>query len=842
MTFYTHVFSGRGGIHYRGYKDGVRVKQKFKFKPTMFKAADPAFPVSDWVSLEGQQLREVKFDSIAEANAEIASCKDTGRKIWGNARWTSQFMQSMFPDTILFQRDLIQVASLDIETRSDNGFPNVDTGDQEILAIGLKNSNEDCFHLWCLKPFDDSQKLVKNRVEVHHFKDEKSMLLDFLKWWANPKNTPDIVTGWNSRLFDMAYLYARLCRVLGVELANHLSPWQVCESEKINFKGKSQEATFIDVKGVAQLDYLDLFKKFTTHTYGNQESYKLSHIAKVVLGDDKIQYDGTLQELYDRDPQTFFNYNLKDVELIERFEDKLGLITLALTLAYIGGVNYIDTLGTTAIWDSIIYRDLCKRKVAVPAVAHKIKQEYPGGYVKDVMVGKHDWVCSFDVNSMYPNLFVQYNMSPETIVGQFEDITPGINPDVLLNDLEFTPRHNTIMAANGVHFRTDVQGVIPRLVEGIYNQRVTLKQAMLAEKKKLELIPKADKIARAQCEREISRLENHQIAVKILLNSLYGACGNVYFRYFDIRVAEGITLTGQTAIRSAEKAVNEFLNKTLKTDDVDYVIAIDTDSLYVAMDKIVQKFAPKNPCKFLDEFCKKAVEPVLEQAMNELATKTFCPKNRMVMKREAIADRGIWTSKKHYILNVLNNEGVQYAEPKIKMMGIEAVKSSTPEVCRDEMTDMFKLIMGGTESDVQKAVADFRERFFALPASAISFPRGVSDIDKWQSNSDIYTKGTPIHVRGALLYNHFIETNGLTRKYPLITNGDKIKFTYLITPNPLQENVIAFPEELPKEMALDKYIDRELQFQKTFLDPLEPIFGAIKWRAEKVASLEDFFS
>ena len=840
MTFYTSVVRSGRHILYRGYKDGVRVKQKIAFKPTLFLEATPDAPHrSGWLTMQGEKVEPRKFESCYEANQFIKQRKDTLQQTWGNARWTAQYIQETFPGDIHFQRDVIQVCSIDIETRSDDGFPDVNNPTQTILAIGLKNSAEDCYHLWCLKAFDPADKVIKGRVEVHQFVDEVSMLRDFLKWWSTPANTPDIITGWNSRLFDIPYIYGRFVRLFGEDVAKNLSPWEICEKETFNYKGR--ESTFIDLCGIAQLDYLDLFQKFTTHTYGNQESYKLSHIAKVVLGDNKIQYDGTLQELYDRDPQTFFNYNLKDVELIERFEDKLGLITLALTIAYIGGVNYADTLGTTAIWDSIIYRDLCKRKVTIPAITDKVKQDYPGGYVKDVMVGKHDWVCSFDVNSMYPNLFVQYNMSPETIIGTAEDITQGVDPDVLLENKPFTPVHQTIMAANGVHFRADTQGVIPRLVEGIYNQRVALKNSMLAEKKKLETISKSDKAARAACEREISRLENHQIAVKILLNSLYGACGNVYFRYFDIRIAEGITLTGQTAIRSAEKAVNAFLNKTLKTDSVDYVIAIDTDSLYVAMDKIVQMFNPKNPCKFLDEFCKKAVEPVLEKAMNELAAKTFCPKNRMVMKREAIADRGIWTAKKRYILNVLNNEGVQYAEPKIKMMGIEAVKSSTPEVCRDEMYEMFKLIMSGTEEDVQNAIADFRDKFTKMEPDAIAFPRGISDLDKWRvGNSWNPAPSTPIHVRGALFYNRLLVDSNLTKKYQFIGDGDKVKFLYLKSH---KEHVLSFADVLPKELdMMRKYIDHETQFQKTFLDPIESILTAIKWRAEKVANLEDFFS
>ena len=337
----------------------------------------------------------------------------------------------------------------------------------------------------------------------------------------------------------------------------------------------------------------------------------------------------------------------------------------------------------------------------------------------------------------------------------------------VLADVPIEPEMQTIMAANGVHFKHDRQGVIPRIINQIYDQRVVLKKAMLAEKKRLETIDKKDKVERYKCEREISRLENHQIAVKILLNSLYGALGNAYFRYFDLRVAEGVTLSGQLAIRWAERAANKFINEFLKTDGVDYVIAIDTDSLYVSMDEVVKKFNPKNPVKFLDEFCGKAVEPVLNKAYDDLAKRMMCPTNRMGMKREAIADRGIWVAAKCYLLNVHNNEGVQYAEPKIKIMGIQAIKSSTPEVCRDAMEHMFEVVMNKTEADVQHEISEFRKKFICLPPEEIAFPRGVTDVKGYAAASTIYAKGSPIHVRAALLYNHHVKQNGLDKKYEI---------------------------------------------------------------------------
>ena len=394
-------------------------------------------------------------------------------------------------------------------------------------------------------------------------------------------------------------------------------------------------------------------------------------------------------------------------------------------------------------------------------------------------------------------------------------------------------------------FKKDKQGFLAKMMQDMYDDRTIYKKKMLDAKQKYEDTKDPKYL------KDISRFNNIQMARKISLNSAYGAIGNEWFRYYELMIAEGITTSGQLSIRWIERKLNEYINNVLKTKDKDYVIASDTDSVYIRFDEIVNHVFKgcsdtQRIVNFLDKIASEKIEPFIEKSYQELADYVNAYDQKMQMKREVIADKGIWTAKKRYILNAWDVEGVRYQEPQLKVMGQEMVKSSTPAPCREKMKDAVKIIMSGTEKDVNNFIQEFREEFMKLPPEEIAFPRSVNGLGKWSSGHAIFKKGCPMHCKGAILYNHFLREKKLTNKYPLIQEGDKIKFLNIRTPNPMSSNVISFFTKLPKELDIHKYLDYDMQYEKAFVEPLTFIMDQIGWNIDrsygKQTTLEDFFS
>ncbi len=832
MRFYTNVQMVGDHFLVRGYENGRHFATREKFYPTLFV---PSNKKTKYKTLEGDYVESIEPGTVRDCREFIKKYDGVENfKIYGNERYIYQYLSEMYPEEeIKFDTSKVKISTIDIEVKSENGFPDVESAAEEILLITVQDYTTKQIRTWGQGPFNNKQE----NVIYKGFRTEYELLNDFISWWMIETNTPEVVTGWNSELYDMPYLVRRIDRILGEKLMKRLSPWGLVTERETIIMGRKHIS--YDVGGVTQLDYLNLYKKFT---YKAQESYRLDYIASVELGQKKLDHSefDTFKDFYTKGWQKFVEYNIIDVELVDRMEDKMKLIELAITMAYDAKVNYNDVFYQVRMWDAIIYNYLKKRNIVIPPKERSDKDaKYAGAYVKQPVPGKYDWVVSFDLNSLYPHLIMQYNISPETLR---ETRHPSVTVDKILNqELTFELYKDSAVCANGAMYRKDVRGFLPELMEKIYKDRTIYKKKMLIAKQDYEKTPTK------ALEKEIARCNNIQMARKIQLNSAYGAIGNQYFRYYKLVNAEAITLSGQVSIRWIENKMNGFLNKILKTEKIDYVIASDTDSIYLNMGPLVDKFlSHKSDDKtavvgLLDKICEDKLEPFIERSYKELADYVAAYDQKMIMKRENIAERGIWTAKKRYILNVWNSEGVQYSEPKLKMMGIEAVKSSTPAPCRTMIKDGLKLMMNGTEEEVINFIDKCRNDFKALPPEQIAFPRSVSDVIKYKSHSSIYTKGTPIHCRGALLFNHYVKEKKLTNKYSLITNGEKIKFLYLKKPNIIHENVISFIQDFPHELGLDKYIDYDLQFEKSFVEPLKAILDAIGWNVEKTVNLELFF-
>ena len=832
MNFYTNISQWGNTLLLREVVNGERLTRRVKYKPTLYA---PVEKPTEWKTLDGDYVTPVNFDSMKEAREWVENYKNQPEMVFGSTMYPYNFIAESYPNTVEYDIDKILIVTIDIEVECENGFPSPEQAIEPLLSITVKNHQSKKFVVWGIGKFNNS----RDDVTYVECESELHLIKEFLIFWE--KHQPDVITGWNTEFFDIPYLCTRITNLCGEDEIKRLSPWRSVHSREVFQMGRKHQV--YEIQGVAHLDYFDLYRKFT---YSAQESYRLDHIAFVELGEKK---DGnpyeTFREWYTKDYQSFLEYNIMDVELVDKLEDKMKLIELCLTMAYDAKVNYMDVLGSTKYWDILIYNYLHKKKIAIPQKKKSEKPEkFEGAYVKDPQVGMHKWVMSFDLNSLYPHLIMQYNISTETLYSQKK--VPDMSVDKLLDrKVDTSILKGVTLTPNGALFKTNKRGFLPEMMQSMYDDRVKYKKLLLQAKQEYENTKEPRLL------KDISKYNNIQMAKKISLNSAYGALGNVWFRYYDLLVAEAITTSGQLSIRWIERAVNQYLNDLLKTSGHDYVIASDTDSIYVCFDSLVSKVFDKGTetkkiVKFLDDVARQKIEPFIEKSYQSLHEYVNSYEQKMEMSREVIADKGIWTAKKRYILNVWDNEGVQYKEAQLKIMGIEAVKSSTPAPCREKIKQGLKIIMNGTEKEINTFIQDFRKEFLNLPPEEIAYPRSVNGLSKFSDTSQLFAKGAPIHCKGAILYNHLVKKNKLSNKYEYIQEGDKIKFINLKQPNIYQCSSISFMTKLPKELDLHKSVDYDVQFEKSFVEPLNFILQKINWLVDKSygtqGSLEDFFN
>ena len=800
---------------------------ELKYQPTYYL---PTTEYTGETTLDGAPLLPHLCDSLNEGRDFLEQHPDA----YGNIQCEYMALADTYGDTeILPDMDRLYIWNLDIETASDEAFAAPDDPFQEVTAITVKwrHRGQSGVVVYGTRPYTPQEG-----VTYHHCEDEDALLTQFLSDWRSRGDYPDIVTGWNVQFFDMPYLVNRVNRVLGETAMLKFSPLGRIAQRTVTLHGRDQQV--VDIRGIAILDYLELYKKFT---YTQQESYRLDHIAHVELGKRKLSYDEyrSLAKLYRENHQKFIDYNIQDVELVDELDQKLKLIELVCALAYSAKANYVDTFRQVRLWDIMIYHYLRARHIQIPPRREVEKTEqYAGAFVKDPLVGQHECVVSFDVASMYPHIIREWNLSPETLMSKVSGAWHTVDQLLERPPVSEHTEGEYAIAANGVLTRRDTEGFLPAMLKTLYDERVRFKTMATDAKKEREKLDKTDP-QYPVLTKQIAAYNNQQAVRKVNLNSAYGALGSNYFRFYDTDLAEAVTLTGQLTIRWIARDVNAYLNRILKTN-ADYVIASDTDSIYVNLGVLVRQedaFTGRTKDQIvtmLDRFCEQRIQQVIDTSLDALAKYLNVAVPCLSMKREVIADKGVWTAKKRYMLNVYDTEGVRHSTPKLKMMGIEAVKSSTPALARQVLTRAIELLLRGNQEEVWTLIDEQRKAFFAAPFDDVAMPRSVNGLKKYRNA----TKGIPIHVAGALAFNRRIEAEQLADIEP-IREGAKIRFAYLREPNPFHCHVLSAMYGCPETWQVEKYLDYDRQFQIAVLDPLNAILSLVGWSAEHHATLFD---
>jgi DNA polymerase elongation subunit (family B) len=904
--FYTNIDTRGNRVFMRYVEDGERKSEIIDFKPELYiKTNDPS--KADAMSMHDEHLEAVIFQDSKEMNKFIESYKDIdGFAVYGTESIMNQFVSKMYPGNLEYDPTKIKGAIVDIETFSgdideqgnpiDGPFPQPETADYPISLITLYDTQNKVYFVWGLESFKghklgtyvhnkEHPRVGKLRVGYAGFDDEHEMLEHFVEFWN--KQGYDFWSGWHIEGFDNPYLTNRIAKVCGETAKKKLSPWGMVNKSSIT-TGWGEEQTVYQFMGCQMLDYKQLFEK---HGFANPDNMKLDTVARFILGEGKIDYkdEGNLNTLYVRNYQKAVEYNIVDVDLIVQMNNKKRFFELTFTLAYLCKSNYQDTLGTVRPWSALTYSMLYDKgqRPKIKSV-YEGDTQFGGGFVREIKGGRYRWVVSCDLNSLYPHLIQQYNLGAETII-EPEDLPaeirnlPNFTLDDLVNkrvDLSILHKYNICMTANRAFFKRGRKSIFNEKTRQIYDDRKKVKKQMLKfEQEEVDLLTLiGEKPATPDQSSlledlaiKISSMNAHQHSLKILMNSLFGAIGNKWFKEcFDIRVAEGITLSGKLSILWIARKLDEYLNKVLGTGTVvhkihhtnrpaattlevvsgkNYAIYQDTDSCYLDMSALVDKMftaeQQKNEVEkivnFLDKLFETKIEPYIDQSYKELAEYMNADDQRMFMKREVIATSAIWTSKKRYTMLVANSEGVNYL-PKMyhKTVGLDAVKGSAPKHCREWMLEGYRIALEGTEEQLQDYCGLKKKEFMELPIEKVATPTGLNGLEKYYDPNTIYTKGTPKHVKAALWHNHLLRKQQISG-IPMIQSGDKILYVELKN-GPQGCECIGFQGKLPAEFKLEKYVDYESNFNKSFVAPLDNLLKVINWSSSPQASVLDWFS
>lgn len=819
-------------------KNGERIMTDVSFNPYLYVETTLK---SDATSIFETPLRKKIFKDTRVRNNYI---KELGtNRVFENIRPEQQFLidtyckQNESPE---FSEHPLRIFYIDIEVYCPDYFPTPEEASQPINVVTIYDSIDNKFYTWGTKKLS---KPIDNCEYVYC--ETETILLQCMLNYVN-KSSPDIISGWNSEGFDMPYIINRVARVIDEEATKMLSPVRNIYSRMMTGAfGREQQRWYI--MGVACVDYLDVYKKFSI---GLRESYKLDAIAERELGEKKVDYGNTnLSALADDDWQTFVEYNVQDVNLLVKMEDKLRYLELLRMLAYTGLTTIESAMGTLSVITGATIIKARSKGLVVPTFIkdHSSAAKYEGAYVGEPQRGFQHDVISFDANSLYPNTMISLNLSPETKVGRITHkddthvhVTHITGKNFKLTHskfLEFIKKDNIAVTRAKILFSQNKKGIMPEIVDGIYQQRVEIKKELKKLKLKLSKLSKSDPNYKS-VKKLADQLDIKQFTLKILINTVYGYFGNKHAPIGDPEIARSITLTGQAVIKKSNDILREYINKN-GTAGPDPIIYNDTDSSYISINRLMRSAGVpfhENGVVSSEAYTQSDhIEQHLNQQITKWSNTSLNSKDsRFVFKRECMSDVGIFLQKKRYVMRVLDDEGIP--TNKFKYTGVEVVRSTIPEPIKPYIKQIIETMMQTeTRSTTNEVFLKAYETFKNLDVEKYSFVMGLSDYEKYSTrcNGFVTCKGMPAHVKAAYHYNTLLEKLELTGKYEKIETGDKVRFFYVNQPNKFGINAIAYKYYYPEEFKNVFQPDIEKMFEKLIFSIIERFYDAVDWRLSK---------
>lgn len=842
--YYSSFFRRGNRVYIRQInEDGTRSNIQVDYKPKLYITSEE--PNCEFKNLGGEELYEIEFSDAKSAKAYSEAYQG---KLYGYPRFEYSCVDDQYPYEIEYNYDDLRIGFLDIEVESATHYSTIKNPDQPIILIQLLY--KDVYYIFGTKFYES----YDNNVKYIKCSSEEDLLRKFVQVFR--KFDLDVVSGWNSAGYDLPMLHERMRLIEMEDWFKKLSPFGIIETSEVLVFGKMQLR--VDIKGIQHLDLIELMKKFDRTKY---ENYKLDTVSKAVLKKGKVAYDGNLADLYVTDFKRFVDYGLRDVELVKEIEDAKNLIRMVMMVAYLNKANFIDSFSQIRMWDNQIMIYLKHEdKVQVPFLIAKEQDDYynenenekfEGAFVFHPITGRHEWVETVDVQSMHPSIIMSFNISPETYLSSSKK-----NVEFFLKDCVQYTRElidtNASSLANGAMFDNSYEGFLPKIVRRVFDMRNDAKSQYKKYKKLLDAIDNEEESKEIvkQYKNEIIKYDSLQFALKTNIAAVFGFLGNKYSRFFQLDMAEGITLTSQVMLKVGTSEVERVIREYTGTTN-DVLLYGDTDSGFFSLESVVNKYIPAGTSKdkiteFLHRFHENKIAPVLTKKMDEIQDKMNAKVHSIRFVRDVISDVTILVAKKKYIMSVMDSEGFRYSTPDLKIMGIESVKTSTPQYCRDKIKETISMILYKTNDDTIEYINSVKNEFMTLPVEDIAFPRGINDIEKYtessetkdsfgedeDENSITFKSRSPIHVKASIFHNKLIMDNDMGKWIQPIENGDKIKFTYLKSPNPIKNNAIAFDGLLPVEFGLEKYVDYDMQYEKTFLNPIKSITSVIGWKTE----------